>query len=170
MWWREHCYRPWGEPASADLSNPTLVRFVALLAAYAALRRVRWAADMLLSWPLDPRPQRQTAVADVRPSGLRCGICGRRPQLPETTNPRNIKEAGCPAAGDEVGGILDLAACTECFELYQAVIRRALGILRPETDLAPLQYILGPGADVPSSTPPAVARVASVRRGWLAEW
>ena len=83
-------------------------------------------------------PNGRPAVADVRPSGLRCGICGRRPQLPETTNPRNIKEAGCPAAGDEVGGIFwILAACTECFELYQAVIRRALGILRPEEPTSP---------------------------------
>ena len=39
MWWRKHRYRPWGEPAPAGSSNPTLVRFVALLAAYAALRR-----------------------------------------------------------------------------------------------------------------------------------
>lgn len=39
MWWRKHRYQPWGVPAPAGSSNPTLVAFVALLSEYAALRR-----------------------------------------------------------------------------------------------------------------------------------
>jgi hypothetical protein len=107
-------------------------------------------------------PNGQPAKTDVRPKAIRCGICGCRPQLPPEFNPRNLQEAGQPAAGDEVGGIfLILAMCTECFQGVQAVLRHSLGILRPETDLAPMQRMLGPGAPVDASpkeaTPTPVA-------------
>jgi hypothetical protein len=81
-------------------------------------------------------PNGKPAVVDPRPVGLRCDLCGRRPQLPATTNPRSIKGIQGPVAQDMVGGRFHLlATCDECFSSVVGVLRSAIGVLRAEDDL-----------------------------------
>ena len=82
-------------------------------------------------------------ILDPRPVGLRCDLCGRRPQLPEGYNPRSIREIAGPVANDMVGGKFHLlATCDECFTSTIAVLRAAIGILRAENDLVSFAAII----------------------------
>ena len=100
-------------------------------------------------------PNGKPAVADARPAGLRCDLCGRRPQLPPTTNPRNIKAIQGPVASDMVGGKFHLlATCDECFSSIVGVLRSAIGILRAEDDLVSFVAIV-PAAGSESTERPS---------------
>jgi len=83
---------------------------------------------------------------------MRCALCGARPAVPKDVNPRNLREMGAPAATDQVGGtFFILATCQECFLAVVGVLRSATGVLRAETDLAPMLRV--EAAPAGTSTP-----------------
>lgn len=98
-----------------------------------------------------PAPEGNGIVATAPPAiapttALRCDCCGRRPMLiPEISV--GLKSTMGPVAMDETKQMFRIPIlCDECLAAFILLVRRAQGIIQPETDLTTFKRIEIPGS------------------------
>jgi hypothetical protein len=91
--------------------------------------------------PVDNLEQaRQEAAAQEAAAAathaLRCDSCGRRQNIPKELSVR-LKSTNGPAAFDTHGGVYRIPIfCDECMVGLLILVRRTVGVIRPESDIA----------------------------------
>lgn len=92
---------------------------------------------------------------DLRPSAMRCDLCGRRPDTPDL-DPASVQSVQGPGVKDQAGNTFHIMiVCSECLEQLRMVLRAAMGIMRPESDLTPMLRIEAPDERSPDPSGPS---------------